>query len=421
MTNPHGRMYELEYPSPVVDTHVSQPTPLIVALQGYADAGHAVEIAADHLINSLESRPLARFNNDELIDYRSRRPAVTIDHSRIAAAESLDLEMRVVRDLNDRTFLLLRGPEPDLRWEAFSHAVADLVEQFGVTHTISLYAAPMTVPHTRPLVVSAHGNDPDLVHNLFGFDTRLVVPGSASLRLEREIHRRGRSVAGYTAQVPHYIAASPYPDASLKLLQAITENLPIDLPLAALEQDSQRIAEQIREGIADNQEIQNVVANLEQQYDEEMDRYREDHPQAMLPGETQLPSGDQIGAEFEQFLAGLDRPIVDETNAPGDGATAAELNVGDIDAADDVEEEVVEDPAPRDSGEHPDPDEDLTLPLFDLPEDYYPRGIGNPHSYPDDLPAPGPLDGSSDEDASPWEHTDAEHPEHKRRDSEDGT
>lgn len=371
MTNPNGRMYELEYPSPVVDTHVSQPTPLIVALQGYADAGHAIEIASDHLLTSLDSRPLARFNNDELIDYRSRRPAVTIDHNRLTSTEPLDLDMRVVKDLKDRTFLLLRGPEPDLRWEAFSHAVADLVEQFGVTHTISLYAAPMAVPHTRPLVVSAHGNDPDLVQNLFGFDTRLVMPGSAAMRLERELHHRGLNVAGYTAQVPHYVAASPYPEASLKLLEAISENLPLDFPLAALEQDAQRIAEQIREGIADNGEIQNVVASLEQQYDEEMGRYREDHPQAMLPGETNLPSGEQIGAEFEQFLAELDggspQPPVEDTPPTAD-----------------------------------EDEEDWTLPLFDLPEDPQPRGLINPHSYPDDMPSPGPLDGYPYEAESPW-------------------
>ena len=65
-------MYELEYPAPSVDEGPS----LVVAMHGYADAGLSVESSADHLKAALESRPLATFNSDELIDYRSRRPAV---------------------------------------------------------------------------------------------------------------------------------------------------------------------------------------------------------------------------------------------------------------------------------------------------------------------------------------------------------
>ncbi|QNQ90369.1 PAC2 family protein [Corynebacterium poyangense] len=308
MTEPNRRMYELEYPSPSVKSEGNGQTTLVVALQGYADAGHAIELASDHLKAALDSRPLAHFNNDELIDYRSRRPAVTIEHNNITNSEDLTLDMRVLRDPQGHSFLLLSGPEPDLRWEAFTQAVADLVEQFDVTNTISLYSAPMTVPHTRPLVVSGHGNAPELLRRMFGFDSRLIVPGSASLYLERELHRRGRNVAGYTAQVPHYLSASPYPEAALKLLQAVSEASGLKLPLGSLERDAQRIAEQVSDGISDNQEIQQIVAALEQQYDEEISQYRESHPQAMLPGEPEVPSGEQIGEEFERFLAGLDQP-----------------------------------------------------------------------------------------------------------------
>lgn len=79
MQEEQRRMYELEYPAPVVkddSTPDNGPT-MIVAMNGYADAGQAVEASADHLKAALENRQLASFNNDELIDYRSRRPAVT--------------------------------------------------------------------------------------------------------------------------------------------------------------------------------------------------------------------------------------------------------------------------------------------------------------------------------------------------------
>ena len=192
------RMYELEYPAPQVSGEANNGPALIVAMHGYADAGHAIESAADHLKAALESRTVATFSNDELIDYRSRRPTVTLSHAEITDVADLQLDMRVVRDEKGQSFLLLSGPEPDLRWEAFSSAVADLADRFGVRKTICLYAAPMGAPHTRPLVVSAHGNDRELVGSMFTFDGMVSVPGSASVFFERELHKRGRPVAGYT-------------------------------------------------------------------------------------------------------------------------------------------------------------------------------------------------------------------------------
>lgn len=300
------RMYELEYPSPEVTSQGQSGPTLVIALQGYADAGHAVEAGAKHLLAALDNRPIASFNNDELIDYRSRRPSVTIDRDHISAAEHLNLNMSVLRDSAGKAFLLLSGPEPDLRWEAFTRAVADLADKFSVEQTICLYAAPMTVPHTRPMVVSAHGNDKDLVGKLFNFDSRLVVPGSASLHIEREMHRRGRNVAGYTAHVPHYLSASPYPEATLRLLEAVADAAGLELPLLALENDARRVSHQLVEQVEESGEIQQVVRALEVQYDEEVERYRKSHPQTALPGEQDLPSGDELGEKFEEFLAHLD-------------------------------------------------------------------------------------------------------------------
>lgn len=323
MQDKERRMYELEYPAPEVNAGPQGGPTLIVALQGYADAGHAVETSADHLLAALDSRPVASFNNDELIDYRSRRPAVTMDNHQITGMEHLELGMRVLRDNEGRSFLLLSGPEPDLRWEAFTEAVADLVEKFGVENTICLYAAPMAVPHTRPLVVSAHSNSPQLVNSMFTYDSRVVLPGSASMMLERALHKRGRDVAGFTAHVPHYLAASPYPAATHELLDAVARAAGLTFPLRAIESDMERVAHQLAEQVDDSHEIQQVVTHLERQYDEELANYRASNPKAMLPGEHEMPSGDEIGEEFERFLAALD--ATEEDNATEDVGGVPEL------------------------------------------------------------------------------------------------
>ncbi|MBC3185405.1 PAC2 family protein [Corynebacterium sp. zg-331] len=306
MPEEHRHMYELEYPTPEVSSDGSSGPTLIVALHGYADAGQAVSASADHLLAALENRLLASFNTDELIDYRSRRPTVTMENHEVTKIEKLALEMRVLRDTKGQHFLLLSGPEPDLRWDSFTHAVAGLVRKYNVSRVVCLYSAPMMVPHTRPLVVSAHGTSPELMQDLFHFDGSVMMPGSAALQLESVLGQQHTAVAGFTAHVPHYVSSSAYPEATLKLLRSVAHNANLELPLQTLEHDWERAAQQLTEQVEGSAEIQHVVAALEQQYDEEVEQYRTRHPKAALPGEEDLPSGEEIGQEFERFLANLD-------------------------------------------------------------------------------------------------------------------
>lgn len=307
MPDHQSKMYELAFPSPDVSDGKNGGPALVVALQGYADAGQAVEGSASHLLDSLDHRLIASFDNDELIDYRSRRPTIMLDSGELTQMEQLELGLHVVRDSAHKPFLLLTGPEPDLRWEAFSQAVADLAERFGVDQTICLYAAPMAVPHTRPLMVTAHGTNRTEDEKALTFDARVTAPGSAALKLESVLLERGKNVKGYTAHVPHYLAASEYPEATLRLLESVANSAHIDLPLGALTQDAERVNAQLAEQVDGSPEIQHVVRILEEQYDEELANFREKHPKALLPGEQPIPSGEELGEEFERFLADLDK------------------------------------------------------------------------------------------------------------------
>ncbi|CCI83176.1 PAC2 family protein [Corynebacterium otitidis] len=306
MADEHSRMYGLEYPSPELPSGEEQSITLVVALEGYADAGQAVAGAARHLLAALDNRLVASFNLDELIDYRSRRPTTTLDRSSVTDVEDISLELHVLRDTKGTPFLLLTGPEPDLKWNSFIDAVAGLAEKFHVTQTVCLYAAPMTVPHTRPLVVTAHGNSAELVGDAVRFPGQIAVPGAAALQLERHLGRKGKKVAGFTAHVPHYVAASPYPEAMRKLLERVAQAGQLELPLLALSKDEQRVAEQLAEQTADSLEIQQVVGALERQYDEEVAKYRQMGALPESGSAEQIPSSEEIGDEFERFLAALD-------------------------------------------------------------------------------------------------------------------
>lgn len=328
MDQDHG-MYEMRFPAPEMGPSDGRLT-MVVALQGYADAGLAVTGSARHLLDALDHRPVATFNNDELLDYRSRRPTITMVGDELAEMEELELTLDVVRDNAGKPFLLLSGPEPDFRWDAFSAVIADLVERFDVGRTVSLYSAPMTVPHTRPMGVIAHGNDRSLLDGYRTFGQRVSVPGAASLRIELELNRRGRTTCGYTAQVPHYIAASDYPLASLRLLEAVAEAGDLELPLTALERESDKVAALLAEQVAESDEVAGVVHMLEQQHDQEERRRRTLEANPLVRADGTMPSADELGAEFERFLASrldaADALADDETGAADAAAPADEVD-----------------------------------------------------------------------------------------------
>ena len=67
-----------------------------------------------------------------------------------------------------------------------------------------------------------------------------------------------------------------------------------------------RVSRQLAEQTESSQEISQVVAALEQHYDSEMEEYRDSHPNAMMPGEAQMPTGEEISEAFENFLSAID-------------------------------------------------------------------------------------------------------------------
>ncbi|WP_217177109.1 PAC2 family protein, partial [Streptomyces sp. AC495_CC817] len=56
------------------------------------------------------------------------------------------------------------------------------------------------------------------------------VPGSAESLIEFRLGEAGHDVLGVAAHVPHYVARSPYPDAALTALEAVTAATGLVLP-----------------------------------------------------------------------------------------------------------------------------------------------------------------------------------------------
>ncbi|MGH3771122.1 MAG: PAC2 family protein [Pseudonocardiaceae bacterium] len=281
-------------------------TVLVHALTGFVDAGQAGHLAVAHLLANLEHRVVATFDVDQLLDYRSRRPLMIFDEDRWAGYERPELVLHEVRDRAGTAFLLLTGPEPDLQWERFADAIRELVERFGVGLTVGLGAVPMAVPHTRPATVTAHATRRELISDYQRWFTTMRIPGHAGALMEFRLGEAGHDAMGFAVHVPHYLARIEYPESARGLLEHLARGSGLDLPVEALRPAAQRVLAEINEQVARSPENMSVVASLEAQFDAvtgESDR----RPLPSLdPGS--LPTGDEIAAEFEQFLAEQDGP-----------------------------------------------------------------------------------------------------------------
>jgi predicted ATP-grasp superfamily ATP-dependent carboligase len=274
---------------------------LVHALTGFVDAGHAGRLAVAHLLAHLEHRVVATFDVDQLLDYRSRRPMMIFEEDRWVGYEQPELVLYEVEDCAGSRFLLLTGPEPDLQWERFAGAVRELVESFGIELTVGLGAVPMAVPHTRPATVTAHATRRELISGYQRWFNTMQIPGHAGALVELRLGQVGHDAMGFVVHVPHYLARAEYPESARGLLEHLARSSGLSLPVDALLPAAQRALAEVNEQVARSPESLSAVADLETQFDALMS----ESPQRPLPpGDAgPLPTGEEIAAELEQFLA----------------------------------------------------------------------------------------------------------------------
>jgi predicted ATP-grasp superfamily ATP-dependent carboligase len=289
-----SELFELDPDRPELE----QPI-LIQALDGFIDAGGGKRLAREHLLASYESQVVARFDVDQLLDYRARRPAMLFVEDHWESYSDPELAVYLLHDAVGTPFLLLAGPEPDVQWERFVEAVRMVVDRLGVQLTIGLNAIPMGVPHTRPTGVIAHGSRKELVAGYEPWVNAVQVPGTAGHLIEYRLGQAGYDALGFAVHVPHYVAQAEYPAAAAALLAEVSKASGLTLPLDALEEAAATTRAAIDEQVEGSPEVAAVVQALENQYD----AFVSGREASLLVDESELPTADELGAELERFLA----------------------------------------------------------------------------------------------------------------------
>ena len=179
-----------------------------------------------------------------------------------------------------------------------------VVEHFSVRLTVALGSVPMAVPHTRPVMLTNHGTRPELLMQENVWKGRIRIPASALAVTELRLGEWGHDAMGFVAHIPHYVAQLDYPLASTKLLEAVEV-------VTGLEWDTEPLR------VAGEERMVEIAAQIEDSprcatwcTASSSSTTPSTAPTATrlpLAEETELPTGEELGAEFERFL-GRSRP-----------------------------------------------------------------------------------------------------------------
>ena len=271
-------LYKLRRQLPDLDSPA-----VVVALDGWVDAGSAATAAANHLAEG--GRVVATFDPDAIFDYRARRPTLEIVHGRPRSLVWPELTLRATK-VGDRDLLVFTGAEPDYRWRELQADIAQLAIRLEVGQWISLGAIPAAVPHTRPVPILGTESRSGLLKGgvVPGPEGILRVPSAAISIFDIAVAKAGVPAVGYFAQIPHYVSGE-YPQASVDLLLALGRHLDVELDVGRLPEEARLMRVRLDNAAAREETTKSYVERLE-----------------ALVDEARLPSGDDLISEIERFL-----------------------------------------------------------------------------------------------------------------------
>lgn len=262
---------------------------LIVAFDGWNDAGEAASAAAAHIRESGAYREVFAVDPELYFDYQYTRPQITLDADGSRTLTWPDATLwRPLHPADGTRLWVLSGVEPARAWQSFAAELVDAALTEGITGIVALGSMMSDVPHTRPISVFA-GSENDTLRTALGLE-KPTYEGPAGILsvLTAAAEAAGIPTAALWANVPHYVAGhTPSPKATLALLDRVTDLTGAvvargELPAQALAWEAS-----IDAAAADDEEMTEYIHQLEQTRD------TWDSPEA---------SGDAIAQEFERYL-----------------------------------------------------------------------------------------------------------------------
>ncbi|SDO04528.1 Predicted ATP-dependent carboligase, ATP-grasp superfamily [Klenkia soli] len=267
---------------------------VVVAFEGWNDAGDAATGALEHLELIWDAEPLAALDPEDYYDFQVNRPQVSLKDGVSRRIEWPTTRISVARTPagGDRDVVLVRGIEPNMRWRGFCAELIAILQELQVSTVVALGALLADTPHTRPTPVSGSAYDTESAQK-WGLETSTYEGPTGILGVFQDACvQAGLPAVSFWAAVPHYVSQPPSPRATVALLHRVEEVLELTVPMGALPEQAEQWVKQVDEMAADDDEVVEYVRSLEERATE---------------SDLSQADGDQIAREFERYLKRRER------------------------------------------------------------------------------------------------------------------
>lgn len=279
---------------------------LVVAFEGWNDAGEAASGAVRRLHDLLDLHTIHDLDAEAYVDYQFTRPMAAIDEngrrhivwpgasisgpaesaSALRLPDDTGEEPRVVGENADNLYVLL-GTEPSRSWRTFTREVVEVIRAHRIEFVILAGALLADVPHSRPISVLGISENPG-VRSAFGVErSNYEGPTGIIGVLADAFEAEGVATMSVWASVPHYVHNAPSPKAILALIDRLEELLDVVIPRGDLITEATEWESGINALADDDDDMANYIRALERARD------AADAPEA---------TGEAIAKEFERYL-----------------------------------------------------------------------------------------------------------------------
>jgi hypothetical protein len=235
---------------------------LVLAFEGWNDAGESATWAARTLATQLGATPLAEIDPELFFDFTVRRPTVRVEEGQVEHFEWPTCRFLCAAPDPTQERIIGIAIEPHLRWRLYVEQILALVDALHVRRVVLLGAYLADVLYSRPVAITAVASHRDLLarHRLEG--TRYDGPTGIVGLLGYELRTRGVETLALWAGLPHYIHVTPNPRGALALLERVAPILDVKLDFDGLSSAGRDCEQRMVQMVNDDPELAEYVREL---------------------------------------------------------------------------------------------------------------------------------------------------------------
>jgi hypothetical protein len=263
---------------------------MLVGLAGLFDIAGAATTAVDRFAPPDSAITVGEIDPDPFYDFTQERPHVEFDEGEMRVIRWPENRFDVVPGRGDRDLIVLVGVEPHLGWRTYASCVLHVAASLRCEAVVTVGSAAEAVPHSRTPLVTGSTTDPDLARSLgIGQPTYQGVTGVAGV-VQAALGGAGIPSVSLRVGIPHYLMNAEHPQAVAALQTHLAHVLGVPVPDddGELALDIARWRSLHDEVVEGDPQLQMYVRMLEAEHDRR--------------SEAAIPTADDLGAQFEQYL-----------------------------------------------------------------------------------------------------------------------